>query len=418
MVPSNLARYCLPFLFIYAVLTNADESYQVEHIDPIYIEKSLSLQTVIDLTLEKYPDRLINQAMQEQAKALRLRGDSWVAGASNLSVAYLNDIVANDIGFQQTTAQVLIPVWNWNQRSAGQQLADQAQNVADKHSTSLKLQVAGLVRIALWNLALENIRYQQMKSVLDISEKLLQKIKQRVDLGDLPRSDYLLAQSDFLQKRSLLTQAEAKVMHARKNYISLTGLDRIPENFSEQISRIDSITENHPALQIINARIKKNLAQVNWIKSKGSGQPMLQLGMQSEKGSSSESSIESAGVGFSIPFGGQAFRAPQIAQAVMQLNQAKTEREHLYRQLEKNLHEAKHALQVNAAELAIANKLKNIAKKHLKMTELSFSTGEINLLDLLRIQAQTFNAIRHAKEREIQQQQIIAIYNQAVGVLP
>jgi len=418
MVSTRLAKYCLTILLTSASLAIANEPYRVDHLDPMIIDKTLSLSTVVDLTLEQYPDRLINQALQDQAASLQQRGNSWIAGASNLSVAYLDDIVANNIGFHQTSAQVLIPLWNWNQRSAGQQLAEQAQKAADQYANALKLQVTGLVRSALWNMALENIRYQQAKAASAISKKLLQKIQQRVDLGDLPRSDYLLAKSDYLQKRSLLTQAEAKVMHSRKNYSNLTGIDRIPDDFKESLSKVNSITEKHPALQAINAVIKRRQAKVKWIKSKGLGQPMLQLGMQSEKSSGNGSSVESAGLGFSIPLGGKSFLGPKIAQANLKLNQAKSQREHLYRLLEKNLHEANHALQVNKTELAIAHELKIIAEKHLTMTELSFTSGEINLLDLLKIQAQTYHAIRYARELEIQQQRNIAFYNQAAGVQP
>lgn len=418
MLSFNSVKCYLPLIFFIASLAVAGEDHIVDHHDPITIDNTLTLQTVVDMTLEKYPDRLLNQALQEQAETLRQRGNSWVAGASSLSVSYLDDIVGDDTGYRETSAELEIPLWNWNQRSAGQRVAEQAQLSVDKHSASLKLQVAGLVRAALWDLALENIRYQQAKAVFDISEKQLKKIQQRVDLGDLPRSDYLLAKSDYLRKRSLLTQTEAEVMHARKNYATLTGMIRIPESFQEPLSSIDSITDNHPALQAVNALVERKQAEVDWIKSQGSGQPTLQLGMKSERDERDGRDIESAGVGISIPFGGQAFLAPEVAQANLELNQAKTEREHLYRQLEKNQHEARHALQVNKTELAIANELKDIAKKHLKMTELSFAAGEINLLDLLKIKAQTYNAIRHAKENEIQQQRNIAYYNQAVGVQP
>ncbi len=418
MKGSSLIKYCLPLLLSITIESIAEESMIVDHYDRISVDKQLTLQQVIDLTLEKYPDRLFSQALQQEVDALAKRGDSWLAGASNFSVQYLDDAMGSNIGYRQTTAQLNLPLWNWNQRSAGQRVAEQAEQSADKRLKAIKLQVSGLVREALWNLALENIRYQQDKEILDIAEKLLQKIRHRVDLGDLPRSDFLLAKSDYLQKRSLLTQAEAKVMHARKNYTSLTGMTRIPENFREPLSKINAIGEDHPLLSALNSEIERKQAEVDWIKSQGSGQPELQLGMQSEHGSRGTDSVESAGVGITIPFGGQSFLNPQVAQANLELTQALAQREHLYRELEKNLHEAQHMLEVDEAELAIANELKEIAAKHLKMTELSFAAGEINLLDLLKIQAQTHNAVRHAKEHEVQQQRNIAFYNQAVGVQP
>lgn len=414
----RLGKYCWPVCCLWSALCLAEPEYIVEHVDPISVDSQLSLSQLVERTVAQYPDRFLNPALQQQADALKQRGDSWLAGASSLYVQYLDDAVAEGIGYKQISAQVDIPLWNWNQRAAGQRVAEQAQEVVDKQAQALKLQVAGLVRAALWDLTLEQIRYQQDKQVLDIAEKLLQKIQQRVDLGDLPRSDYLLAKSDYLQKRSLLTQAEAKVMHARKGYASLTGMTQIPENFRETQSELDQIKEKHPFLQAVTANIERKQAEIDWTKRQGSGQPVFQVAMQNERGMRGERSVQSAGVGISIPFGGQSFLEPEIAQVNQELNQAMAEREHLYRRLEKNLHEAKHQLEVDEAELAIANEMKEIAEKHLKMAELSFAAGEINLMELLKIQAMTHNAIRHAKEHEVQQQRNIAFYNQAVGVEP
>jgi cobalt-zinc-cadmium efflux system outer membrane protein len=59
-----------------------------------------------------------------------------------------------------------------------------------------------------------------------------------------------------------------------------------------------------------------------------------------------------------------------------------------------------------------------VAEDHFKMTQASFSVGEINLMDLLRIQSRTQQAVLNAKQRSVMLQRDIALYNQAVGVLP
>jgi hypothetical protein len=52
------------------------------------------------------------------------------------------------------------------------------------------------------------------------------------------------------------------------------------------------------------------------------------------------------------------------------------------------------------------------------MTELSFSVGEINLMDLLKIQSRTQQAILNAKESSVIVLRDKALYNQAVGATP
>ena len=123
-------------------------------------------------------------------------------------------------------------------------------------------------------------------------------------------------------------------------------------------------------------------------------------------------------IGVVIPFGHGTYDAPEIAAANLEMNRALAQREHIQRLIEKNFHEAEHALELTRKELSIAKELKDIAETHLKMTETSFAAGDINLLDLLKIQARSLEAIRNAKEQEVKLQRDIAFYNQAVGVQP
>jgi cobalt-zinc-cadmium efflux system outer membrane protein len=44
--------------------------------------------------------------------------------------------------------------------------------------------------------------------------------------------------------------------------------------------------------------------------------------------------------------------------------------------------------------------------------------GEIHLMDLLRVKARTLQAILNAKEQSVILQRDIALYNQAVGIMP
>ena len=396
----------------------AHEHAIVDHHDVIHVDNTLTLSQVITNTLEKFPDQLLSKALEQEADALQQRGSSWLAGSARIAISYLDDLPGDDIGSREIEAQLTLPLWNWGQRSAGQAVAEHAANLANNQPLTTKLQVAGLVRTALWNMALENIRYEQAKSILEISEKLLNKISRRVELGDLARSDLLLAQSDQLQKRSLLLQAEAEMMHARKTYMSLTQSNTIPSDYKEHLSSIVEVPETHSKLSAINALVDRKKAEVNWVKSAGSGQSSFILGGRSEKGGENSDDIESMSVGISIPFGGNAQLAPRVAAANLELTKALAQRARTRRNLEQQHHEAKHALEITRIELKMANELKQIAESHLKMTQLSFSAGEINLMDLLKIQARSFNAIRHAKEHQVMFQKNIALYNQAVGVQP
>jgi cobalt-zinc-cadmium efflux system outer membrane protein len=403
--------------FVAATLSFADTDYVVEHHDPIESDAALSLSKVVDLTLEKYPDATWLSSLEEEAAALSLRGDSWTAGAS---LAGLRFQEATSGTLHYLDAAVEVPLWNIGQRDAEQRTAKLAQNSAMSQTEAVKLRVAGLVRGALWNMALAGLSYEQAKIELDITDQLVAKVQRRVELGDLPRADLLLAQSESLQKRSAVTQAEAELMHARKRYTTITQMTKVPGDYQEKLVQLTEIQQNHPALVAINSQIERKQSELNAVKLVGSGQTNVAVGINSDRFTNDPRSnmTESFNIGVTVPFGGSAHLAPQVAAVNVELNKLIAEREQLFRDLEQAHHEAEHNLEVNRVELGIANELKQVAEDHFKMTQASFSVGEINLMDLLRIQSRTQQAVLNAKQRSVMLQRDIALYNQAVGVTP
>ena len=395
----------------------ADSPSIVEHHDPIEADAALSLSKVIDLTLEKHPDTAWLHALEEEAAALSRRGDSWTAGASQAGLRY-QEATGGTLHYIDGTIQV--PLWNLGQRDAEQRSAKLAESSAISQSAAVKLRVAGLIRGALWDMALASLSYEQAKAELTITDQLLAKVQRRVELGDLPRADLLLAQSESLQKRSLLTLAEAELMHARKRYSSITQMTKIPGVYQEKLVELIEIQQNHPALMAINGQIERKQAELNAIKLVGSGQTNVAVGINSDQFTRDPRSNQTASfnIGVTVPFGGSAHLAPQVAAVNVELNKLLAEREQLSRDLEQAHHEAEHNLEVNRAELGIANELRQVAEEHLKITQSSFSVGEIDLMDLLKIQSRTQQAVLNAKQRSIMLQRDTALYNQAVGVMP
>jgi cobalt-zinc-cadmium efflux system outer membrane protein len=413
----NLSSKCLFVYLLTTALGFADSSRIVEHHDPIESDATLSLSKVVDLTLEKYPDETWLKSLEEEAAALAQRGNSWTAGASQAGLRFQE---ATSGTLHYIDAQVQVPLWNLGQRDAEQRTAKLAENSAMSQTVAVKLRVSGLVRGAIWNIALANISYEQAKIELDVTDQLLAKVQRRVELGDLPRADFLLAQTESLQKRSVVTQAEAELMHARKRYASITQMTKIPKDYQEKLVGLTEVQQGHPALVAVNSQIERKQAELNAVKLVGSGQTNVAVGINSDQFTNDPRSNKTASfnIGVTVPFGGSAHLAPRVAAVNVELNKLIAEREQMNRDLEQAHHEAEHSLEVNRVELGIADELKQVAEEHLNMTQLSFSVGEIDLMDLLKIQSRTQQAVLNAKQRAVMLQRDIALYNQAVGVMP
>jgi len=399
-------------------LANAEDTYVVDHVDMIHMDSQLSLSELVTQTFEKYPDYGLIAAMYQESEALNERGSSWIAGSPQLQTYYKDDSVGTDTGDYEFDGLVQVPVWNWGQRDAGLQLAEQAEQNAANQVLAIKLKVSGLVRAALWSLKLEDLRYEMAKKELSLAEKLLKTVQRRVEFGDLPKSDFLLAQSEALQKKADLINQEATVMHMRKRYYFLTQMHKMPAQINELQSTATDISDTHPGLAAVNATIAQRKAQVEWIKAQGSGQTTVAIGGITERGGRSEKAVNSIAFAVNVPFGGSAFLAPKTAAANRQYIAAEAEKMHLYRTLLAQLHEAEHELEVELAQLEIAKQMQANAQEHLKMANFSFRAGEINLTDFLKVQTQAHRAIKNAQESGIRLQRDIAFYNQAVGVMP
>ena len=405
-------------LLVFNLSVIADEKkHLVDHDDPIEINKTLTLSGLVDLTLQNYPEQRLNQALIEEVDALEKRSKDWLSGAYNVSLRYEQDFITGNTGFHEIETEVEFPLWNWGQKEIAKAIAEQAEASIGKQKIALRLHVSGLVRRALWDMSLEKIRFEQAKMVLKASKVLLKKVETGVELGDLARVDFVLAQTNHLEKKSRYMNAEAEMLHARERYYALTQTIQVPEDYTEAQSELDNL-DNHPALRAINALIEREKVNVTWVESEGAGQPIVTVGGRTEKGGHDDDYINALGIGISIPFGGKAHLAPKIAEANIELTKMIVQREHLHRKLEADFHEINHQLAINQANVKMAMELKEIAEKQLEMIQFGFDEGEINLLDLLKVQTKTHLALRQLKEHEIMLQRNIALYNQMVGEQP
>jgi cobalt-zinc-cadmium efflux system outer membrane protein len=395
------------------------EELMVDHQDPLPYDEKLSLRQVVDATFEKYPQGSIISALKDESQALTQRTESLVAGYPMLYLQYIDDRYWSNQGIVQIQTGYQVPIWMWGQRSASRAVAEEAEKSANLFAIALKHEITGLVRESLWNLKLMENRRGLAQQVFDVSRQLLATVKRRVELGDLARSDELMAESDLLDKQSQLTVAEAEVMHARKAYMNLTRLDKAPKQFEEKRSATAEIHEQHPAIAAANALVERAQAEVEFTRlSKQGNQPTILVGTQHERFNRGGSFNNETNLVLQIPFGGESWNAPYVAQANVTLNHKIADRAALIRSLEKALHEAEHNLEVDRATLTIANQRKDIAETHLNMSRLAFEAGEIQLIDYLKIQATSQAALRDAMERAILVQRDTAFYNQVVGVVP
>ena len=391
--------------------------HESAHFDELKVNPTLQLSEVLEKTLARNPMQATLQSRDSVVSAKKLVANTMLPAAPAVSVMHQNDVLGSGRGEREWQAELELPVWLPNQRNNRVKVADVSQSNLSASRESLKLQVAGQLREALWDIAMNDNFLVLASHKLEVANKLLRDVERRHQAGEMAKTDVMLAQQESLRAEKEKLRAEAEVMHARHRYYLLTGLRELPASFEEKQSSLEDYSQSSIWLE---AQSKVGLAETERELAKVESHQNLQvlLNMRSTKGAFDSTANDSVGVKLRIPFGYEASAAPIKAAAELSVGHALSERETLKFALEASIHEAEHNLSVSRAELALASKQFEIAQESARLAQKSFQLGESDLVNLLRVQSQTFEAERAFSTRKIQVQWDIARYNQTVGVLP
>lgn len=392
-------------------------SHYVDHIDELKINPALHLSDVLEKAYARAPMQSSLQSRDVMVLAKNRVANAMLPSAPAIGIIHQNDAIGSGRGERDWQAELELPVWQQKQRDNRLKVADAIQSSTTASRQSLKLQVAGQLREALWNIAANDNNLSLAINKLQVAQKLQSDVGKRYRAGELARTDAMLAEQEVLRVEKEKVRAEAEVMHARHRYYLLTGLRELPASYQEQQSSLEDYSQSPIWLETQSklglAETERDLAQVE------SRENMrVLLNVRNSKGAFDTTDNNSVGVHVRVPFGGEASAAPIRAAAEMVVGNALTEREAMRFELEAAMHEAEHNLSVSRAELSIATKQYEIAKESFSLAQKAFQLGETDLVSLMRVQAQTFEAERAFTTRQIQVQWDIARYNQTVGVLP
>lgn len=408
-----------PSVSLQTVIEQAEQpaSHQVDHLDELEVNPNLQLSEVLEKTFARNPMQAILQSRDTVVSARKTVANALLPSTPAMSVMHQNDAIGSGRGEREWLAELEVPVWMANQRNQRIKVADASQSNLGATKDSLKLQVAGQLREAIWSIATNDNNLVLAMDRLAVANKLQHDVEMRHQAGEMAKTDLMLAQQETLNAEKERLLADAEVMHARHRYYVLTGLREIPASYEEKLSSLEDYSQSPIWLE---AQSKVGLAESerDLVQVESHENLQVLVNLRSMKGPFDNVANESLGVKLRIPFGEESRAAPIRAAAAMGVGSAVSEREALKYALEAAMHEAEHNLSVSRAELLLESKKYEIARESDRLAQKSFQLGESDLVSLLRVQTQTFEAARTYTSRQIQVQWDIARYNQTVGVLP
>ena len=382
------------------------------------VDESLTLAATIDAALATFPESVALAARQNEADAWVDRGSSWFSARPSLMLRYQTDRLGSDAGLDEYEAGIALPIWNWGGRDAVQGFSDALFQESAAAGVALRWQVAGLVRMAMWDVALAENDHELAEQALDTADHLVRLVERRHELGDVALGDVLLAKTSYLEFQTALIEASASLLDAERTYRTITGLDRRPTFGREPLSAHTGIPGDHPALAFANAAVARAEADVIVAEQTVNTGTSVLIGARRERPAFGPEFDDSVGITLSIPFGGTAHRNTAISKSAYAASMARADRNSTLRELSLELHEAAHGLNVVHQNLEAANARLQFAERHQAMGEVAYEKGEIELVDLLRMQATTVAARRQVSRLTIDEKRQTARYNQAVGDYP
>lgn len=381
-----------------------------------------TLAAALEQAWSRHPQARSYDARAAEAVARGEEAERLTPGPASLSLGHVNDALTGNRGRREWEVELAAPLWLPSQKAARQGEAAAALAGVAARRAALRLEIAGEVRQAWWNLAAARNALDLAGRRLTTARALEADVLRRYRAGDLSRIDANLAQGECLAAETETSEAEIAVKAAEQAWRNLTDM-AVPASFGEETPASAAATsrelaDDHPRLVALSAAARATQARLKLVEASRREAPELALRLVRERGDAAESYGNTLGVQFRLPFSsGPRVRADRAA-ARAELAEADAELALARQRLELDLEKARLDIAAAERQLATARERRRLSDDNLRLAEKAFALGESDLATLLRIRAAAFEAEAQRDSRQVAQAAARSRFNQILGVLP
>ena len=150
-----------------------------DHVDALLVNPNLKLHDVLEKTIARNPMQASIQSREKMVTAKSLIAHAILPSTPAMIVAHQNDALASGRNEREWLAEVELPVWLPNQRSNRLKVADAFQSNVAASRESIRLQVAGMLREALWDIAFNDNNLALATGKLELARNLQVDVEKR-----------------------------------------------------------------------------------------------------------------------------------------------------------------------------------------------------------------------------------------------
>ena len=376
-----------------------------------------TLREVFEKAWANSPQGRTAEAKRDEVAASRSVAESWFPAAPKIDAFHRTDRWNSDLGNQESEVGISIPLWLPGQKAARRSLAeaDGAENEGDIQAT--RLAVAGELRRALWTLVMARSEAEVAAERLKTALGLEADVGRRLKVGEIARSDLLLARQETASARAAAADAQLGVVRSLQRYRVLTGTDRLPDNPQEPLAVAVNRAVD-PRVAAGQAVIERARAALKLAQESRREAPSIGVLYRRDRDVSGATPRDSIGFAISIPLAVEVRNAPLMASANTALIEAEARYRRLLAEVEADVLEAEAQLESAGLGAALAVEREQAAAERLTLLRRSFELGETSLVELLRAQSQTTEARIEGGRSRSRLWSGQANLNQARGITP
>jgi cobalt-zinc-cadmium efflux system outer membrane protein len=377
-----------------------------------------SLADALEQAWSRHPLASASAARTTEAQARTEVASGLTPGPASVSLSSLNDRLNANRGRQEWEVEMAVPLWLPGQRAARQAEASAAQNELDARQRALRLQVAGEVRDAWWAIAAARNASDLADRRVATARDLALDVTRRFKVGELARVDANLAQNENLIAQTELAEAQTALLQAEQAYRGLTGVAAPVVLLAETHVATQSLDQEHPQLVASAAAVQLAEARLKAVDETRRDAPTLAVRMVRDRADSIEPFGNTVGIKLTVPFSSGARVRQENSAARAELAQADAELAIAQTRLQLGTEKARRELDTAQRQLALAGQRHELTADNLRLAEKSFSLGESDLSNLLRVRAAAFEAQAFLSRQQVTLAASQSRINQIMGVLP
>lgn len=385
---------------------------------------------LLDQTEQRQSQNLVTQADDARVTAEQNRAHGLLAGAPVLDGLYRGDQPLSNYGATEMQLGVRLPLRRFGQTDAWRTLAEQSALDAKTRAAANRLVLLGALRQLAWDWRRAQIELSTAKERDRIMQRDLAAVRQQLKHGETAKVDQMIVESRALAVQEAVSAAQIQLDGIQTRWQQLTGTQQLPSNLGDttpaqravvnnpELSTPNGLLAQQPLLRQMASEVGMSTALIEAERAAGAGAPEIGLGVKRDRGDRGTPYDNSLQLTLSIPFGGQKYRDPALAQMAQQRATAQVA---LIKNTQQILGESAALRQRIAAwpaRLAQLDQRAALSEQTLALKRKAVRLGELDWTRLLDFERETADARLQARLAHIAYLTDQSSLKQTLGLMP